>query len=183
MRRELARQGRALFGRWLAAVALAACVGAGLARPVVAAPAARALESDSVLAGLLRDAAANRPELAQARATAQAEMARVPQARALPDPVLSLGIQNDGFKSLQIGRMETSYWSVAGAQTFPWYGKRGLRAKAQSLGARQSQADLERARLSVQAEVERAYLDLLLVRDQLAVLGRLDALWVQAEGL
>lgn len=141
------------------------------------------LARDSLLASLVRDALAGRPELAQARATADAEAARVPQARALPDPVVSLGVQNDGFQRLQIGQMETSYWSVGAAQTLPWFGKRSLRAKTQALGAKQSEADLERARLSVTAEVERAYVALLEVRDELRILSRLEVLWAQAEGL
>lgn len=162
---------------------LTVVLGIAVVRAANAAPGGAELQRDSVLAGLLRDALAKRPELARAQATVQADRARVPQVRALPDPVLSLGVQNDGFKGLQIGTMETSYWSIVAAQTVPWYGKRGLRARAQSLGADQSEADLERARLTVQAEVERGYLDLLLVRDQLRILGTLETLWVQAEGL
>ncbi len=145
--------------------------------------AAAELAADTVLTDLVRDALANRPELVQAEALVKAEKARVPQARALPDPTLSLGIQNDGFKSLRIGETETSYWSIVGAQTLPWFGKRGLRAKAQSLGARQTEADLERTRLSIRGEVERGYLDLLLVRDQSRILGKLETLWKHAEGL
>ncbi|HEY6104983.1 MAG TPA: TolC family protein, partial [Anaeromyxobacteraceae bacterium] len=41
----------------------------------------------------------------------------------------------------------------------------------------------ERVRLSVEADVRRAYLDLLLVRDRLQLLARLEALWKQSEGL
>lgn len=160
----------------LAGPALAACVSFAHAAP---AP----LEGDSLLAVLVGEALARRPELAQAEASARAEQARVPQARALPDPVLSVGLQNDGFDGLQIGEMETSWWSVSAAQTFPWIGKRGLRGKAQALGARQSEADLDRARLTVRAEVERAWLDLALAREQLRILGRLEVLWDQAEGL
>lgn len=162
---------------------LAVAIGVVLVQPASATPDGAELGRDSVLAGLLREALGNRPELVLAQATVNADLARVSQVRALPDPVVSLGIQNDGFKSLQIGQMETSYWSIAAAQTFPWHGKRGLRATAQSLGAKQSEADLVRARLSVQAEVERGYLDLLLVRDQIRILGTLEILWIQAEGL
>ncbi len=162
---------------------LAVAAGPVLVQPASAMPDGAEFGRDSVLAVLLREALGSRPELVQAQATVKADLARVPQARALPDPVLSLGIQNDGFKGLQIGEMETSYWSIAVAQTFPWYGKRGLRARTQSLGAKQSEADLERTRLSVQAEVERGYLDLLLVRDQIRILGTLEVLWIQAEGL
>ena len=42
----------------------------------------------------------------------RAERERVPQAGALPDPVLSLGIQNDGFSEIMIGKMETSFYQV-----------------------------------------------------------------------
>ena len=182
---SLPGMGRKQAFRGLLGIAMTLSVAAGvvLGQPASASPGGSELGRDSVLAGLLRDALGNRPELAQAQATVKADQARVPQARALPDPVVSFGIQNDGFKSLQIGLMETSYWSITAAQTFPWLGKRGLRAKAQSLGAKESEADLERARLTVRAEVERGYLDLLLVRDQLRILGTLEALWMQAEGL
>lgn len=141
------------------------------------------LLDDPVLAGLIGQALAQRPEVAQARAAAQAVSEQVPQVGALPDPVVALGIQNDSFRQIQIGEMETSYLSVMASQTFPWRGKRGLRTEALTLAGRQAEADLDRVRLSVQAEVERAYVDLLLGRDQLVLLGRLETLWTQAEGL
>ena len=140
------------------------------------------LVRDPVLAALRQDALAKRPELARARAALEAERARVPQVSALPDPVLALGIQNDGFDALRIGEMETSWWSVVATQAIPLRGQRGLRGSAQSLEALQAEADLERARLSAVAEVERAYVDLLLVRDRLLLQARLESLWIQAEG-
>jgi len=160
-----------LFAR----VALAQAPGSPAAGP--------ALADDALLAGLVNQAMETRPEIAQARATARAERARIPQVSAFPDPVLSLGIQNDGFRAIQIGKMETSYLAATASQTFPWYGKRGLRGEVITLAAREQETDLERARLFIQAEVERAYVDLLLVRDQLALLAKLEALWTQAEGM
>jgi outer membrane protein TolC len=138
---------------------------------------------DSLLAALVHEALANRPELAQARAASDADLAHAKLAGALPDPVVSLGLQNDGLQRLEVGRMETSWWSLGAAQTLPFPGKRSARARAQRLSARQSQADLERAKLSVRADVERAYVELLLVRDRLRILDRLEALWGHAEGL
>jgi outer membrane protein TolC len=146
-------------------------------------PVGHALMSDPLLAGFIKDALEQRPELAQARATIQADRERVPQVSALPDPVLSLGIQNDGFSSIEIGDMETSWLSVIASQTFPWSGKRDLRGEVITLGALQAEADLNRARLSIQADVERAYVDLLLVRDQLGLLAKLESLWTQADGM
>jgi len=150
------------------------------AKTALAAP---ALVDDPLLARLVKDALEERPEVAQAQATIRADHERVPQASALPDPMLSLGIQNDGFRSIQIGEMETSYLSVMASQTFPWYGKRDLRGDVTSLAAAQAEADLARLRLSIRGAVERAYVDLLLVRDELGLLGKLEALWTQAEGL
>ncbi|MGA7743767.1 MAG: TolC family protein [Polyangia bacterium] len=141
------------------------------------------LLDDPVLRGLVKEAMEKRPELAQARAQIVAEQERVPQSRALPDPTLSLGIQNDGFSSIQIGKMETSWISIMASQTFPWAGKRGLRSELANLGTREAEADLRRVLLSVAADVERAYVDLLLVRDQLGLLTRLESLWAQSEGL
>ena len=146
-------------------------------------PTGPSLLEDPLLRGLVKQAMEKRPELAQARAQIVAEQERAPQSRALPDPTLSLAIQNDGFGSIQLGKMETSWISIMASQTFPWAGKRGLRSELAGLGTREAEADLRRVLLSVAAEVERAYLDLLLVRDQLGLLTTLESLWEQAEGL
>lgn len=146
-------------------------------------PAGPPLAGDPLLTAFVSEAFAALPELARARATAEADFELVPQAGALPDPVLSLGIQNDGFGEIQIGKMETSYWLVMASQTFPWHGKRGLRSDIRTLEARQSETDIERTRLSIQAEVGRAYIDLLLIRDQIDLLDQLESLWQQAESM
>lgn len=146
-------------------------------------PSGPALTADPVLAALVREALETRPELAQARASIQADLERVPQARALPDPVVSLGIQNDGFRRIEIGEMESSWLLFMASQTLPWRGKRGLRGDLIALEVQRSEADVARMLLSVRAEVERTYVDLLLVRDQLGLLDKLDALWTQTEGI
>ncbi|MBK8480177.1 MAG: TolC family protein [Proteobacteria bacterium] len=157
--------------------------GAAWAGGPVVSPAGVALEDDPLLAGLMREALERRPELAELRATIRAEGERVPQSRALPDPALALGLQNDGFRSLRLGEAPTSFVSIAASQTFPWYGKRRLRGEVILLGTRQAEAELGRLQLSIRAEVARAYVDLLLVRDQLALLTKVEALWTQAAGL
>jgi outer membrane protein TolC len=139
--------------------------------------------ADPVLAELIGESLARRPELRQADALVRAERERAPQAGALQDPVLSLGIQNDGFKGIQVGKMETSFWQVMVTQPLPWPGKLGLRSDVASTGVRLAEASLERARLTAEADVRRAYLDLVLVRDRLALLAKLQSLWQKAEGL
>ena len=137
--------------------------------------------TDAAVEKLLDESAAVSPELGEVRASVQAERARVPQAGALPDPVLGLGIQNDGFKRIAIGTMETSYVSIMITQPLPWPGKRALREQVAELDARAAQARQQRVLLQLDARVRRAYLDLLLARGRLQLLGELDSLWAQAE--
>jgi outer membrane protein TolC len=68
-------------------------------------------------------------------------------------------------------------------QPLPWPGKRGMRTDVARHGAEEANAGLERARLSAEADVRRAYLDLLLSRDRLELLGRLETLWKTSAGV
>jgi outer membrane protein TolC len=168
------------FQAVLAVVLAAAGTGGGDA---VSAPSGPSLLDDPVLRSLVKEAMERRPELVQARAEIRAQQERVPQSRVLPDPMLAVGIQNDGFSSIQIGKMETSFVSIMASQTFPWSGKRGARGELAGLGAREAELDLRRVLLSLAADIERAYLDVLLVRDQLGLLTRLESLWAQSEAV
>jgi len=132
---------------------------------------------DPLLARLVEESLAVRPELRQARERARAERERVPQAGALPDPSLSLGLQNDGFQGIQVGTMPTSFYQLMLSQGLPWPGKLGLRTDLARLAADEADASVERTRLSTEADVRRAYLDLLLVRDRLALLDELETIW------
>ena len=139
------------------------------------------LASDPEVSALVAEALANSPDLARADAAARAEGERAPQVGSLPDPTLTLGIQNDGFQSIQIGTMETSYWQVMLTQPVPWPGKLSARQAAARAQASVVGAEAARLRLATTAEVERAYVDLLLVRGQLELLGKLETLWAEAE--
>ncbi|MBK9036493.1 MAG: TolC family protein [Myxococcales bacterium] len=136
--------------------------------------------ADPVLAQLIADSLAARPELAARAATVRAQRARVPQAGALPDPMLQVGIQNDGFTGIEIGTMPTSFVSIMIGQTFPWPGKRDLRTQLASLDVDAASLDVDRLRRTTEADVRRAYLALVLARDRLALLDHLTALWGQS---
>ncbi|MGB8930352.1 MAG: TolC family protein, partial [Anaeromyxobacteraceae bacterium] len=141
------------------------------------------LQDDPVLAKLIEESLAARPELKQASERLRAERERVPQAGALPDPILTLGLQNDGFSELMIGKMESSYYQLMLSQGLPWPGKRGFRTDLARLVAEQADAGLERARLTTEADVRRGYLELLLVRDRLALLGEIESIWQKSAGI
>ncbi len=121
---------------------------------------------DPMLDVLLRSALAAHPDLQKADAAVRMDQERVPQAGVLPDPTLSLGLQNDGFKRIEVGRMETSFYSVAFTQPFPWPGKRGLRREVAALNVDLSTATSSRVRLGLEADVRRGYAALLLIRGQ-----------------
>ena len=77
--------------------------------------------------------------------------------------------------------METSYWQVMLTQPVPWPGKLSARQAAARAQAGVASGEVARLRLATTAEVERAYVDLLVVRGQLALLSRLEVLWAEAE--
>jgi len=136
---------------------------------------------DPLLLSLIQEAMARNPDLGQAKVLVQADQERVPQAKALPDPTLSLGIQNDSFKRIEVGQMETSYYQVMLTQPLPWPGKRALRGEVASLGAQATEIAVSRTRLTVEADMRRAYIGLLLVRSQLRLLEQQALFLQQAE--
>jgi len=136
---------------------------------------------DPLLLSLIQEALARNPDLGQAKVLVDADRERVPQAKALPDPTLSLGIQNDGFKRIEVGQMETSYYQVMVTQPLPWPGKRALRGEVAQLGAQATEAAQGRVRLTVEADVRRGYTGLLLMRSQLRLLEDQAVFLKQAE--
>lgn len=154
-----------------------------LALPLRAEVPVAALPTDATLTRLIAESLAARPELARSEAVAHAEGERTSQAGALPNPMLQIGIQNDGFTSIEVGRMETSFVSLMASQTLPWPGKRGLRTQLARLDATQARHTVTRVRLSTEAEVRRSYWDLLLARDRLELLDQLVALWQKSSGI
>jgi cobalt-zinc-cadmium efflux system outer membrane protein len=138
------------------------------------------LPSDPVLSQLIKESLSARPEIIGTEAAVRAETARIPQAGAMPDPMLQVGIQNDGFKSIEIGKMETSYVSIAASQTFPWPGKQRLQRELAKADEGKGKRSVERLRLSTEALVRSNYIALLLVRDRKALLDRRTGIWTAA---
>ncbi|HYZ89628.1 MAG TPA: TolC family protein [Myxococcales bacterium] len=137
--------------------------------------------AEEPLSRLIDEARSKSPEVAQARAELEAERARIPQASAPADPTLTLGIQNDGFRRIEIGTMETSFINIMLTQPLFWPGKRGFREQIAALGARRAEARLSRALLDVEGRVRRAWTALLLLRGQTELLEAQQRLWAQAE--
>jgi outer membrane protein TolC len=134
--------------------------------------AAPATAEDAQLRTLVAEALEARPELAQAAAEIRAAKERLPQSEAWSEPMLQVGVQNDGFRKWQVGTMETSWISFMASQTFPFPGKQGFRAEVARTDVRLSELSAERVRLSTIAEARRGYLALQLVRERRALLEK-----------
>ena len=136
--------------------------------------------TDPQLAGLIHDALAANPQLKASQSAIDAARAEVPQAGALPDPMVTLGYQNDGFQRLTYGEAARAFAKVEVSQAFPYPGKRKLREAIAEAGVAAADAATERIRLDLVAAVKRAYFDLLRVRGRRALLEDQAGLWSQA---
>lgn len=82
------------------------------------------------LQGLIDEALKNNPEILAAGERVEASKQKVPQARSLPDPMFSVGYQNEGFEKYTYGYESGAQWSFSASQTFPYPGKLALRGEA-----------------------------------------------------
>lgn len=116
-------------------------------------PAAEIVASirDSHLRLLLGEALERNPRVAVLAAESQAAVLKAPQAKALPDPVVSL----TAWVLPPQTRVGPQLASVNLAQRFPWFGKLGLEEEAALAGATAAEARVEAGRLRLVSEVRR----------------------------
>jgi len=126
------------------------------------------------LPDLVREALVRNPEVQMARRMVEARRARVPQAGALPDPMLMYGVMNEGrpvpFQTLGTAGFSEVYVGVS--QEIPYPGKRGLREKVAGEEASAAEWAYDAARRRVASEVAQAYYDLYAVHAALAIVER-----------
>jgi len=111
---------------------------------------------------LVREALDHNPEVQMAARTLEAKRARVPQAGALPDPMLTYGVVNEGrplpFQTL--GERDFSEAYIGVSQDLPFPGKRRLRKEAAREEVEAAQSAYQGARRRVSADVAETYYDL-----------------------
>ncbi len=112
------------------------------------------------LADLLAEAERNHPALRAAANLVDAKRARIPQARALPDPQLSIGYMGDPTPFKTQAGDPSSYRQFGLMQEFPYPGKRELRGKIAEKDVDAERWNLEAARRRIRAEVALAYYEL-----------------------
>src|SRR3989449_2054581 len=118
--------------------------------------------SEIHLPDLVREALERNPEVQEAARMVEAKHACVPQAGALPDPVLMYGVENEGrpvpFETLGTSGFSDDYIGIA--QEIRFHGKRGLREKVAGEEASAEEWGYEVIRRRIAAQVAEAYYDL-----------------------
>ncbi len=121
------------------------------------------------LADLQAEAERVHPAIQAAISRVSAKRARIPQAKALPDPTVSAGwMGNITPFDVQNGD-PSSYRGVSAMQEFPYPGKRQLRAEVAAKEADAEQWSVETARRKVRAEVAQAFYGLWATDKALAI--------------
>jgi outer membrane protein TolC len=99
------------------------------------------------------------PMLQAARYAAEASFERSPQAGALPDPILSLGLRNRPVDDFGTDPMMTMNW-IGLSQRFPWPGNQGFGKERQESLARASQLDADETEAHLVSRVKTVYYEL-----------------------
>ena len=118
-------------------------------------PAAPVLLLDDVV----REALEKNPEAQSALHIINALRLRVPQVKALPDPMVSAGWAGNLAPFSVMRGDNSSYRGLTVSEQFPYPGKLKLRGEIASKEAEAAQADYEAIRRRVSAEVKAAYYD------------------------
>jgi len=127
------------------------------AQPAVPSPAPQA--ATLTLEEVLREALANNPAIAGAGHTVEAQRRKISQARALPDPTVTVGWMGNATPfSVQRGD-PSSYRSVAAMQMLPFPGKLRLKGEMAAKEAGAAEADYETTRRKVASQARLAYFD------------------------
>jgi outer membrane protein TolC len=126
------------------------------------------------LQSLVEEALDRNPEIQAATRQVARMKARVPQRGALPDPMLSYGVMNEGrpipFQTLGEAGFSEVYVGIL--QDLPYPGKRGLREEVAQEEARAAEWAFESVRRRVVAQVKEAYYQLYAVDAALDILER-----------
>lgn len=111
---------------------------------------------DALLAGYIAEALEGNPSVRESLARYRAALQRLPQAAALPDPML----QATQFARSPETRVGAQTTSLSVSQRFPWFGKRGDRRQAAAKEAAALARNHEAAKAEVVRRVKLAYYDL-----------------------
>ncbi len=135
------------------------------------------------LSDLVDEALKNNPDILASKARIEASKHRIPQLKSLPDPLLSFGYQNEGFKRYTYGEEPNSQWMFSASQQFLFPGKRALKGEMAVRDAESLEAMHELLKLRTAARVKELYYDLFLAYKNIDLLKDKRDLFVRIEDL
>lgn len=136
-------------------------------------PPAPASANTTSLEALVREAQERNPEIQAARRTVDARRARVPQAKAWPDPMLSVSYGGNLVPPFTLMRADpSSQRAIMAQQEIPYPGKTRLRGEIATREADAETLNYEAVSRRVAAEVKQAYFDLYFTDQSLASLRK-----------
>jgi outer membrane protein TolC len=108
---------------------------------------------------VVREAVANNPAVASAAHTVEAQRRKISQARALPDPTVTVGWMGNATPfSVQRGD-PSSYRSVSAMQMLPFPGKLKIKGEMAGKEAGAAEADYEASRRKIASQAKAAFFD------------------------
>ncbi|KWT91029.1 outer membrane efflux protein [Candidatus Magnetominusculus xianensis] len=126
---------------------------------------------------LIVEAVTGNHEVIAAESKAATSEFRIPQAASPPDPMFTIGYQNEGFQQYTFGQEQGAQWIVGLTQTFPFPGKLALKEQAAAKETDSLRAIVEDVRLKTVARVKELYFDLLLSHKTIEIIKERAALF------
>ena len=130
---------------------------------------------------LIAEALTNNRELRAAESRITAAGYRITQAWGLPDPMVSIGYQNEGLTKYTYGDSPDAQWMYSISQTLPFFGKRDLKQAMAAADTEGARAAYEALQLRVVAKVKEIYWDLSLLHRNLDLVGERVSLFARIE--
>lgn len=130
-------------------------------------------EQNLVLDDIIREALGKSPEVLVSEARVEASGHRIPQAKALPDPMFMFGYQNEGFQKITIGEEPNAMGMFSLSQMFPFWGKRDLKGIMAAKDAESLQSAYRSTQLKTVATIKQIYFETFLAYKTIDILKTL----------
>ena len=142
-----------------------------------------AFAQDLNLADLIEEALKNNPDILASHAKIEAAGYRIPQSKNLPDPMVMVGYQNEGFTKYTYGEEQGSQWMFSASQEFLFPGKLSLKGSMAESDQESLKAMHEFLKLKTSYRVKELYYDLFLAHKNIDLLEDKGDVFVRIENM
>lgn len=131
---------------------------------------------------LVREALRTNPELLAAHARIATNRHKIPQVKSLPDPMFTVGYQNEGFDDYNYGLGQDNKYMFSVSQGLPFPGKLGLKGEMAARETENTAILLRALRLKTATRVREVCIELALAHKNLDLLADRRRLFSRMEG-